>query len=85
MAAWHEKKTALDWFEELMYGSIYASMHAVPYIKSYLRKRQLDLVLECRRDGIPWDIAASLMSVSPQAVHQMWKRYYEAKNRSSDD
>ena len=52
-----------------------ASFGALRRLEDLLEKRRRELIVEARRLGWGWyDIGAAL-GVSPQAVHQWWKRH----------
>ena len=52
-----------------------ASFGALRRLENVIETRRRELILEARRRGWDWyDIGAALR-VSPQAVHQRWKRY----------
>jgi hypothetical protein len=38
-------------------------------------RRRRELILEARREGWGWYELSIVLRVSPQAVHQCWKRY----------
>jgi hypothetical protein len=51
------------------------SFGALRHLEKLVATRRRELILEARRIGWAWSDLAVLLGVSPQAVHQQWKRY----------
>ena len=60
------------------------SFAALRHFQNLVAARRKELILEARRLGWSWYDLGIVLRVSPQAVHQQWKRYVEAEDGDDD-
>jgi len=76
--AWDDRKTDLEWIEELLHGNLTAGLRAIRRSKKVVRDRERELLERARQSGWSWDLIASAVGTSKQAAHRTWQR---ARNR----
>jgi hypothetical protein len=72
--AWDDRKTDLEWIEELLHGSLTAGLRAIRRSKRIIRDRERELLRHARQERWSWDLISSMVGTSKQAVHRTWQR-----------
>jgi hypothetical protein len=62
-----------------------ASLGALRHFEKLVARRRRELILEARREGWGWYELSVMLHVSPQAVHQRWKRYMTEERHEDED